>query len=190
MGLVWEKPMYRGQEDTKGLSYLDLSRPYVSWAAYRGTLITPPREKAGGVRLVSWWYCDLLRNGWHLERELELERIRELHFPDKISRLVGLFCFLDEMSSKRALAWKGHFRQENLATLDLGDARRCGRKDANWISRTGQLDDESTLDWMERYWRGEAYPYDPPIWETPVEGKIRILYTSFRKRAYANVARC
>ena len=67
----------------------------------------------------------------HLERELELERIRELHCPDKISRLVGLFCFLDEMSSKRALAWKGHFRQENLATLDLSDARGCGRQDAN-----------------------------------------------------------
>lgn len=176
--------MGQGQADS-GFAFLDISLPYVAWATYRGVLITPSTALVPNGRFVSWWRAQLLRYGSNLERELNLERVRAQHFPRRISRLVGMFCFLDRGCAERATAaWGGHFRLENLAELSLTEATGRDRLDANWISHA----DPSTIgrneEWMSRYWRGEPFPGARPVWETLVEGRVAVLGTDLRERAY------
>ena len=164
-----------------GFAYLDIDLPYVAWSAYRGILITPSSAQVPGGRFVSWWLCNLLRNPVHLERELALERVREQQFPERISRLVGLFCFMDKTCAVRAVRWGGHFRAENLVELSFSEAKGRDQLDANWITYGAKSPNK---EWMSRYWQGDPYPYAEPVWETLVEGKVVVLGTDIRERAY------
>ena len=66
-----------------GYIFLDISCPYVAWAAYQGTLITPPNTETQDGRFVSWWLAGLLRNPENLARELALEQVRAQHFSER-----------------------------------------------------------------------------------------------------------
>lgn len=167
-----------------GFAFLDICRPYVAWATYRSVLITPPTVQVPKGRFVSWWWANLLRDPVHLARELSLERVRAQHFPERISRLVGMFCFLDRSCAERATAWGGHFRAENLAELSLNEAVGRDRLDANWITNANRTADGPNGEWMSRYWQGEPYPGATPVWETLVEGRVVVLGTELRERAY------
>ena len=113
---------------------------------------------------------------------MHLERVREQHFPQKISRLVGMFCFLDSACADRAMDWPGHFCKENLAELNLSEAAGRDRLDANWIAHASAVG--LNEEWMLRYWQGEPYPDAAPVWETLVRGKVVVLGTGLRERAY------
>ena len=168
-----------------GFAFLDINLPYVAWATYRGVLITPSTSLVPNGRFVSWWWAQLLRYRSNLERELHLERVRAQHFPTRISRLVGMFCFLDRGSAERATAaWGGHFRLENLAELSLTEAAGRDRLDANWISHADPNTIALNEEWISRYWRGEPFPGAKPVWETLVEGRVVVLGTDLRERAY------
>ena len=173
---------------TDGYLFLDTNRPHVAWATYRGVLITPPNTRTSTGRFLSWWQTDLHRNSPHIAREAALEQIRRQKYPEKISRLNGLFCFLDWESAAMACdQWNEHFKLENLAEINLKEARGRDRLDANWIT---YADPASTLpsdEWIQRYWEGEPYPGTKPIWETIVEGKATVLGTDLRTRAYETV---
>ena len=170
---------------TDGYVYLNIDCPYVAWAAYRGILITPQRASIEGGRLVSWWFTNLLRDPVHLERELALDRVRERQFPDKVSRLVGMFCFLKKDYADRAVCWDAHFRPENLAELSLCEATGHHHlQDANWITYAGCVASGGSGEWMHRYWAGEPYPNAEPVWEALVEGRIAVLGTALRDRAH------
>ena len=179
------------ERPTAGFAFLDIARPYVAWAVYRGVLITPQKTPSAGGRFVSWWWTSLLRYKTHLKRELELEQVRKRQFPDRVSRIVGLYCFLDKACADQALVWDGHFRPDNLAELSLAESTQGGQLlDANWIS-SGTLEvDGRHADWMERYWSGEPYPEAQPVWETLVKGKVSVLGTDLRDRAYEVVKHC
>ena len=167
-----------------GFAFLDICRPYVAWATYRSVLITPPTVHVPNGRFVSWWRAHLLRDPLHLARELSLERVRAQHFPERISRLVGMFCFLDRDCAERATACGGHFRAENLAELSLNEAVGRDRLDANWITHADPRAVGPNGEWTSRYWQGEPYPGATPVWETLVEGKVVVLGTELRERAY------
>ena len=141
-----------------------------------------------GGRFISWWHAGLLRDQMNRERELALERVRKQDFPERISRLHGMYCFLEKTSADRAVAWGWHFRPKNLAELSLVEATGQDQLlDANWITyfdpRANNPDDE----WMHQYWRGEPHPNAEPVWEVLVEGKVIILGTGLRERAYKAV---
>ena len=133
---------------------------------------------------MSWWLANLLRDPVHLKREMSLEQVREQHFPERVSRLVGMFCFLDKACADRATDWGWHFRAENLAKLSLGEATGRDQLDANWITHANLDAVGPTEEWMSRYWNGERYPEAAPVWETLVEGKVTVLGTELRERAY------
>ena len=164
-----------------GFAFLDVSRLYVAWATYRGVLITPPQQPERNGWFVSWWWTDLVRYQSKLARELQLERVRAQHFPNRISRLVGMFCFLDRDCAERAKDWGWHFCEENLVELDLREASGRDRLDANWIGNAELLDPD---EWMPRYWQGIPYPDAEPMWETLVTGRVAVLGTELRDRAY------
>lgn len=178
---------------TDAYAYLDVdANPLCAWATYRGILITPPAE-AG---FVSVWTAGLLGRSEPRSLALEnaLERWRLRLCPDRVSRLQGLFCFPDQESAKRALQWSGgrdHFEEPFLTQLNLSEATSVrSRMDANWITHAqaranGSLENE---DWIARYWGGEAYPDAEPIWETIVQGRIIVLGTEIRERAYRTIS--
>ena len=149
-----------------GYIFLDISCPYVAWAAYKGTLITPPNTETQNGRFVSWWLAGLLRNQENLARELALEQVRAQHFPERISRLIGIFCFLDESCANQAVCWGGHFKAENRVEISLGEARGRDRLDANWITHADPGAVSPNDAWIPRYWQGELYPNAEPVWET------------------------
>ena len=173
-----------------GCIFLDISRPYVAWAAYKGTLITPPNTGTQDGRFVSWWVAGLLRNTQNLARELALEQVRAQHFPERISRLIGIFCFLDESCANQAICWGEHFKAENRVEISLVEARGRDRLDANWITKADPVGVSPNDAWITRYWQGEPYPNVKPVWETLVDGRVTVLGTRVRERAYQVVKGC
>lgn len=177
---------------TDAFAFLNINHPLTSWATYRGSLVSAPTEPG----FVSVWSAGMMRadDPARLSRELALESFRQAHYSGKISRLRGMFCFLDIASAERACSWSGsprsHFRPEYLAELHLGEAGpRRDRFDANWIPRA-PVDNNGNMtefEWIHRYWNGEAYPDDEPIWETLIDGRAVVLGTSLRERAYARI---
>ena len=172
-----------------GYVFLDIQLPHVAWAAYRGVLVICP--STGGF--VSSWAVSMLRAGQLqnadcpiVKRELELEKIRKQRFPNRISRLQGFYCFPDLENAKRALSsprWNGdHFTLKNLAELSLEDVQGRDRLDSNWITYFDRF--SSADEWMPRYWEGEPFPDEEPIWETLLQGKAIVLGTDLRERAY------
>ena len=54
---------------------------------------------------------------------MALEEIRIQQFPERVSRLNGIFCFPDsEVATDAADHWEGHFKLENLAEVNLLEA--------------------------------------------------------------------
>jgi|SRR5262245_7121635 len=157
---------------TDAYAFLNINDPVCAWATYRRILVSA--QDAPGF--VSVWSAGMMRAQrpqW-LMREFALEEYRRRLHPEKVSRLQGMFCFLDLGSAERALSWGGpgnHFRAEYLAQLDLSQAgQRRDRFDANWIA-------EEPGDWIPRYWAGEVCPGKTPIWETLIDGRLIVLGT-------------
>ncbi|MBI1276368.1 hypothetical protein GC177_10440 [bacterium] len=114
-------------------------------------------------------------------REFGLERVRALQYPSLVSRLRGMYVFTDKRSADLAAnSWGGHpFVSENLTEISLSEAKIIGiRHDANWITYA------DVPDWMERYWLGEAHPNHEPIWEVLAEGRLILLGTVLRDKAF------
>ena len=177
---------------TDAYVFLDVDNPLCAWATYRGALVCAP-ETPG---FISVWTAGLIRasHPGHMSLESAVEAVRAAQFPHRISRLRGMFCFLDANSATRACLWdqehRTHFQPKNIAELSLTEAgTRRDRMDANWITNAptdaaGHLTDSS---WIRNYWAGDPYPDKEPIWETLVDGRLIVLGTDIRQRAYAAV---
>jgi hypothetical protein len=176
--------------NTEAYAFLNIkSNPLTAWATYRGQLVSAPLEPG----FLSVWSASLMRmnDPARIRRELTLEKIRASFYPDRVSRLRGMFCFLSRETAGRAADLWGdpdnHFRPECLAELSLAEAgTRRDRLDANWIANLGEPED---IDRVHLYWRGEAYPDDEPIWETLVGGRLTVLGIDLRNRAYEIIKR-
>jgi hypothetical protein len=171
---------------TDAWAFLNIGNPLCAWATYRGVLVSVMKEPG----FVSVMAASALHSidGSTLGREVELELFRRRHYPDRISRLTGMFCFLDLESAERACAWNGkHFRPEYLAELSLSDAgSKRDRLDSNWLTHAS-LDEKGMFeshDWMADYWSGTPCPGSTAIWETLVDGRMIVLGTELRQRAY------
>lgn len=175
---------------TDAYAFLDVDSPLCAWATYRGSLVCAPDNPG----FISVWTAGLIRNPGRMSFESAVEAVRASQFPHRISRLRGMFCLLDAESAKRACSWdqerKTHFQPEYMAELSLTEAgTRRDRLDANWITNAptdaaGHITDSS---WIRNYWAGDPYPNKEPIWETLVDGRLIVLGTDIRQRAYAAV---
>ncbi len=166
---------------TDGYAYLNIAHSLCAWATYRGTLVS---SQAGTTSLgtVSIWLALLIEisDPDRMSFESKIEKVRLEKFPHCVSRLTGLYCFLTLDDAERAgRLWGDHFKPEHLAELTLVEATGRERHDSNWI-----LYPPRDQEWIEKYWRGDAMPGHEPIWETLVNGRIDVLGTELRKRAY------
>lgn len=165
---------------TDAYAFLDIQNPVCAWCVYRGVLIAADQHDRRGV--ISAWSASLLRSAGpeRLHREFALEIARQTLFPEQVSRLSGMYCFADMRSAERAaVSWGGHFHSAYLAELHLEGSLLASRFDANWIS-----DDLSDPSWVVRYWQGEPCPAAKPIWEMVFDGRMVVLGTALREKAY------
>src|ERR1700733_9934535 len=172
---------------TDAWAFLNIANPVCAWATYRSVLVSVPPDPG----YISVWTASMLKSGdpKRIQCELMLERHRAKFFPQRVSRLKGMYCFTDLESAERALKWGSHFRAENLAELSLAHAERGDRVDSNWItySEIENSPDPSAV--MDSYWSGKPYPHEVPIWEVLVEGRLIVLGVDLRERAYDLIQR-
>lgn len=172
------------QYQTDAYVFLDIGRPHVAWATYRGKLVTIPPEPQG---FISLWFGDMLRQkeSLHFKKEWALEQVRQGWFASRISRLRGFFCFPDFDSASRAsriwnTSGKDNYNLENLAEISLAETDGREVYDSNWITHSHDIQ----LEWMQHYWNGDPFPNEEPVWEKLVEGNVVVLGTRLRERAY------
>jgi hypothetical protein len=181
--LLDNEPMNdKSKNGTNAWAYLNITRPVCAWAVYRGCLVPTPGEPG----FISIWVSGRIREGhlgW-LAVEQELEIVRRRFFADtRVSRLTGLFCFIDRASAVRAASWGRSFDPTYLNDLHIEGGVDAGRRtDANWISNYS--DPACPRDWMQRYWQGEYSPFGEPIWEVVVDRRAWVLDTALRNRAF------
>jgi hypothetical protein len=172
---------------TDAWAFLNISHPVCAWAAYRGVLVFT-RPDPG---FLSIWTLSMIQSDdqHRIQRELSLEIQRAAYYPKRVSRLKGMYCFTDLRSAEQAMKWGGHFKPQYLAELSLAEARKVsGRLDSNWI--TFELQEPPFPPRaLNAYWSGLPHPQHEPIWETLVEGRLVVLGTDLRERAYALVER-
>lgn len=171
----------------EGYLCLDVTDPRVAWAAYRGVLISATTSSPFAISLRA---ATLLQEygGVRLHNELLIEETRIKHAPSKISRLRGLFAFLDLASAKEATSWGGHFDPTLRVECFIQGSGTSSPVDANWITYAPQ-DPQGYLrreeqGWIASYWLGEPYPRADPIWEIIVDGRVTIYGSNLRSRAY------
>jgi hypothetical protein len=188
---------------TDAYAYLNINDPVCAWATYRGALVSVSPDARdddliGGVSLMS---AGIMRadSPARLNNELVIESVQRRKHPGRVSRLRGIYCFLDAESAQRATAlWgslRNHFRPEFLAELHLQVISRKDRLDSNWITYASRdengflLGSGSELEKFDQYWEGQEYPGKVPIWETIIEGRMIVLGTELRERAYDTIKR-
>jgi hypothetical protein len=178
--------------DTDAYAFLNIDHPICAWATYRGVIVCAPSSPG----FLSVWAAGLIRGAdpGRLSFELAVEQVRAERFSDRVSRLSGMFCLADFESANLALSWdrdgKTHFQPEYLAELSLAATpSRQNRFDANWITYAplDHMGYPTDLSWIPHYWSGDPHPNSKPIWETLVEGRMTVLGTDIRERAYAAI---
>lgn len=145
-------------------------------------------------RPLSYWPLGLLkdRQRTRLQKELKLEEIRRDFYPHQVSRLHGLYLWGDEASAVRGQQRWGtaagtYFHPDYLVELSFTYSA-MSQVDTTWIDECLMHDsipfDKDNVDWMHRYWKGEAYPNSDPLWEYIVKGRGVICGTVLRTKAY------
>ena len=169
--------------------YLNARDPLVAWACYRGVLYPSEffaKNKPGttplGLRAYSVLYLAVKKNKQGvISSEVLLEDVRRRYYPDKISRLTGMFAFQDSQSAKQGETWGlRHFEEEYLVELCIDPFCSCTVVDSNWftyLAGNGLAEDVA-----HSYWRGEAYPGKEPIWEVLFDSPALVSGTDLRMK--------
>lgn len=114
-----------------------------------------------------------------LKRELALEDIRSQEFPDKVSRLSGIFLFTDQaLARPAARAWGMSDATTELSEVNFS-AERGNWHDSCWIADIGS----PVSDWGRKYWEGQPKGANPQ-WELIASGIGMVVTKSVRERCY------
>jgi hypothetical protein len=173
----------------RAFAFLDVEHPVVAWEVYRGALVSALARDEPPEAPVSMMFAGIIQeqNNIRFRNEILIEAIRAMRHPDQVSRLTGLYCFENEQSASKAYSWGRHFKQENLAEIEVFPVGRVTRVDADWIT-SAPLDNEgqiagNDLAWVDQYWRGEPWS-NSPAWEVIFQGRAVVTDTALRERAY------
>jgi hypothetical protein len=147
----------------EGFMYLDIKHPVVAWNVYRGVLISRRLvEEASGGTPLSMTAARLFIQQ-DLDRlifETVLDLYRAEHYPEKVSRLTGLFVFNEPESALAAAddkAWGGHISTDYLTDVGVSAAPNLTRMDGNWVSWMLKERQGGSSDWYRgasHYWAG------------------------------------
>lgn len=167
---------------------IDIEHPMVAWSAYRGVLVSAQTGNEYPKCPISVMLAGMLkyRNSTRLGNELAIERVRQLKYPNQVSRLVGMYFFEEQSAFEEAKEWGDHFSSQYQTELGFLPGTTVSRHDANWITyapldNSGRL---KSISWIDEYWSGEPFPNRSPVWELIVDGRAAIYGTELRQRAY------
>lgn len=167
----------------KGYCYLDLEDPFVCWETCLGNFLSSKVHKdVYGVNSPSLWVARTIQshNNQRFTNELIIETVRAKYFPDKTSRLSGLFFLRDLDSAKDCLNWGGHFKVDNLCEVYYSTNGSITRCDSKWITdacvNSNGIIEKSYENSIHKYWAGEPCPNDEfPAWEYIIDGVLSVL---------------
>jgi hypothetical protein len=167
------------RSDDFAFVYLDVDFPPIAWLVYRGVLNSCDIASVNPGNL-SWFLMDTIKRGLvsTLRREGILEGIRLKEFCNCLSRLRCVYAYPSLEMAKRGDCGREKFRSENLVTIAPAGTVKSESHDSNWIT-----DFDSLLpDVAEKYWAGELT--QNPLTEYLLSGRLNILGTTVRRRAY------
>ncbi len=167
--------------------YLNLSLEYVRWNTALGRIYPASYDSENGALHFSMFASQRLRGGieyFNFEQELEEERIRK--FPQKISRLQGLFVFDTQEEAKKAEKLWGsssnHYQPDCLTEAGCAIGHNKSKHDSNWITYYFRNEaPKHPPHWKELYWEGEPYPHENPVWETIADRPLVLWNTELRQ---------
>ncbi|HEV2547587.1 MAG TPA: hypothetical protein VGU20_09635 [Stellaceae bacterium] len=172
---------------TDGYIYLRIDDPLCAWNTYRGVIASANVITTQPGCLSVWVAATIRRDARssRVIRECNLEKVRRQRYSDKVSRSWGIYTCIDKESADRVQSLgEPHMTTENRAEINLSEARRTSTHDLNWITYHSDDIDSS---WMDAYWTGEECPGHAPIWEKLVDGRVIVLGTQLREKAYSLV---
>lgn len=171
-------------------AYLNINNPMVAWEVAIGRIesICNDDNEFG----VSIWHYNLLRNYFSSNRiiesrnEYELELIRMSSFPDKVSRLKGVYFFESKEMAECAIErWGLNSYRKYIAEVEFFGENYTS-VDSEWITTYLNSEDNVHNDWMRKYWAGETMGVRP-LTEVLASGFGIVHDKSFRSKAIQNV---
>ncbi|MES0267188.1 hypothetical protein [Citrobacter sedlakii] len=153
-------------EKRKLYAYLDINNPIVAWEVAIGRIQSICHESKFGVSI--WFYKSVkafIENNLttRLQNELALEKVRQTQFPNKVSRLTGVYLFNTKEIAEQAIdRWGVNPKlKEFIAEIDFYGVNFT-EVDSEWISDFMDTPVEQNAQWMSNYWASE------PRWQTPL----------------------
>lgn len=163
---------------------LDLNNPVVRWNVAVGVLQSPLLMKQLDSDIITFFMASRLKNPHLLELEMcELELVRFMEFPEKISRLQGLFFFDDEHEFEK-VKYMAPFNRCKLVECSI-EPGAYSKHDMNWITYYESI--KNRKDWAQSYWKGETCPYSEhgcPVWECITNKTILVLDQELKQALY------
>lgn len=161
---------------TNYYAYLDISNPIACWEVSIGRMVAPELNSPDSVGISLWGYNIIRRMSRNVDkfshffiRECQLEQIRRRFFPRKCSRLEGAFFCKNENDVHIALdRWgKSASLHEQVCKINFISDREPTIVDSNYITYCLEGND---IGWMFKYWAGQPYRGQTPLWEVITTG--------------------
>ena len=171
-------------------AYFDIDRLNVAWEVAVGRIKSaPPNTPTNfGVSIWSYNICKKLANdkcNKSIFDEFALERERLIHYPNKVSRLQGVYFFKNKEDAIEAIhRWNIPKKNLNYISSVRFAATNMTEVDSEWI--TDCLGTGTQEQWMDKYWAGETR-WENPLTEILALGVGHVENTQLREQAYKNI---
>lgn len=172
----------------------DVSHKMVAWEVAIGRVLAQPAtcELTGQqIPIPSLWaYSNLSEKakGYELDlmSELQMEMIRQRHFPSTQSRLSGAFFFESLADAEKACAdWE--WDPDNISEVEFYTDNYL-KADSEWITKRIRVVERGERnEYIKKYFSGEALDEERAIPELICSGFGFIKNKALRRRAYNNV---
>lgn len=170
-------------------AYLDITHPFVAWEVAIGRIKSVDDNNPEGFGISQWQYSllsEYVNHGLNQRfiNELMLEHIRQKCYPQRVSRLQGVYFFESEEDANNALdRWNMPYKKKYISAVKFS-ANKLTKVDSEWI--TNKFFSTSDIRWMNRYWEGEVYG-EAPLYEILASGIGVILNYDLRIEAYKRI---
>lgn len=172
----------------KLFAYFNIDHPMVAWEVAIGRIksICDRNEDKFGVSL---WFYGLMEkyikdaSSTSVINEFKLELVRQNIFPEKVSRLQGVYFFESKYLAETALDRWGLSHRKKYISEVYFSGNSYTEVDSEWITSYLKSDD---IEWMPKYWSGETLGVKP-LTEIIASGIGIIHNNELRSLAYQRV---
>ncbi|ELZ0585394.1 TPA: hypothetical protein ACPZCB_004356 [Yersinia enterocolitica] len=151
-------------ENRKLYAYLNIDNPMVAWEVAIGRIQSICDKKEFGV---SVWFYNLVKgfveknNNVKITNEFKLELARIKMYPEKVSRLQGVYFFESREMAEIAVERWGIPSRKKYITEVYFSGNNYTEVDSEWITTYLGGDPKQDPSWIESYWKGETLGIKP-----------------------------